>query len=58
MLCSRVGHAKTKAHHPTIPYMDSSHNRPVEVFVWEAHLKQKFVKMVDPIGKIRFEVCD
>ena len=57
MICSHIGRTEIKAHHPTFPSKDSSQNEPFEVSIWKACLKWKVVKMVDPIGRIWFEVC-
>ena len=57
MLCTHVGRAEIKTYHPTFLDMDSGQNGPVEVSIWEAYLKWKVVKMVDPIGRILFELC-
>ena len=37
--------------------MDSSQNGPIEVPIWETHFEWEVVEMVDPISRIRFEVC-
>ena len=47
-----MGRAEIEIYHPTLLDMDSSQNGPIEVFVWEAHLKWKIIKMVDSIGRI------
>ena len=57
MLCTSVGRKKVETHHPTIPDMGGSQNGSFEVIIWETKFECKIVKMVDPISRVRFEVC-
>ena len=57
MLCSYVGHAKIKTHHPTFLDMDCTQNGSVEVSIREAPLEWKAIKMVNHVGRIQLKVC-
>ena len=51
MLRTRVGRTEVETHPPTIPDLGGSQNGSLE------DCSLKTVKMVDPISRIRFEVC-
>ena len=51
MLCFHMGRVESKTHYPTFPDMDSFKDRPINIS------ECTVIKMVDPIGKIRLEIC-
>ena len=57
MFCSCMGRIEVETHYPTFPNISSRPNGSIEVLVWETRIEWKTIKMVDPISKIRFEVC-
>ena len=57
MLCTRVGCTKVETHHSTIPSIGGSKNGSLEVPIRETIFKWKTIKMIDPISRVRFEVC-
>ena len=57
MLRTYLSRTEIETYHLTFPIMGGSKNGPIEVSLRETRFEWKFVKMVDLIDRIQFEVC-